>query len=151
MPDGIDKMILNLLQRDAKLTIRDIAERLSLTTTPVHERIKKLEKEGVIQGYRAIVDAEKVDKAQVVLLNLHMEQYTPENITAFEKLVNETPEVLECFHLAGTVDYQLKVVVKDIKEYDAFLMRMAQVNIVSVVSSLIVLHRVKESTQLLLT
>ena len=148
MPDDIDLHILRLLQQDAKLTIRDIADRLSLTTTPVHERIKKLEKEGIILGYHAIIDPEKVDKAQVILLNLHMEQYTPKNIAAFEKLVNTLPEVMECFHLAGTVDYQLKIVVKDIKEYDSFLMRMAKISIVSVVSSMIVLHRVKQTTQI---
>ncbi|MFT3747291.1 MAG: Lrp/AsnC family transcriptional regulator [Agriterribacter sp.] len=146
MPDDIDKHILNLLQENAMLTIRDIADRLSLTTTPVHERIKKLEKEGVIIGYRAIIDTEKVDRAQVVLLNLHMEEYTPKNIAAFEKMVAGMPQVLECFHLAGTVDYQLKVIVKDIKEYDSFLMKMAKIPIVSVVSSMIVLHRVKQST-----
>ncbi|MCC6288969.1 MAG: Lrp/AsnC family transcriptional regulator [Chitinophagaceae bacterium] len=146
MPDDIDKHILNLLQENAMLTIRDIADRLSLTTTPVHERIKKLEKEGVIIGYRAIIDAEKVDKAQVVLLNLRMEDYTPKNIAAFEKMISGMPQVLECFHLAGTVDYQLKVIVKDIKEYDSFLMKMAKISIVSVVSSMIVLHRVKQST-----
>lgn len=146
MLDETDKKILNLLQKDAKLTIRDIADSLSLTTTPVHERIKKLEKDGTIKGYHAIVNAEKVDKAQVVLLNLHMEEYTPKNIAAFEKMVNEMPEVLECFHLAGTVDYQLKIVIKDIREYDGFLMQMAKMSIVSVVSSMIVLHNVKQST-----
>lgn len=146
MPDDTDKHILNLLQENAMLTIRDIADRLSLTTTPVYERIKKLEKEGVITGYHAMIDAEKVNKAQVVLLNLHMEEYTPKNIRAFEKMVAGMPQVLECFHLAGTVDYQLKVVVKDIKAYDNFLMEMAKIPIVSVVSSMIVLHRVKQST-----
>lgn len=146
MLDETDKKILNLLQKDAKLTIRNIADSLSLTTTPVHERIKKLEKDGTIKGYHAIVNAEKVDKAQVVLLNLHMEEYTPKNIAAFEKMVNEMPEVLECFHLAGTVDYQLKIVIKDIREYDGFLMQMAKISIVSVVSSMIVLHNVKQST-----
>lgn len=148
MPDDIDRHILNLLQTDAKLTIRDIADRLSLTTTPVHERIKRLEKEEVILGYHAVIDAEKVDKAQIVLLNLHMEEYSPKNIAAFEKMIAAMPEVLECFHLAGTVDYQLKVVVKDIKEYDSFLMRMAKIQIVSVVSSMIVLHRVKQTTHI---
>lgn len=150
MPDEIDRKILNLLQQDAKLTIRDISDQLSLTSTPVHERIKKLEKEGVILGYRAILDPEKVEKSQIVLLHLRMDAYTPGNIASFEKLVGDMPEVLECFHLAGTVDYQLKVIVKDIKEYDGFLMRIAQVDIISVVSSMIVLHCVKQRTEILL-
>lgn len=148
MIDLLDRQILNLLQENAKYTIKDIAVKLKLTATPVHERIKKLEKEGIIKGYRAIVDAEKVDKSQIVLLNLHMEQYTPQNIAGFEKLVAKMPQVLECYHLAGTIDYHLKVIVKDIREYDGFLMKMAKISIVSVVSSFIVLHQVKQTTQI---
>ncbi len=146
MPDALDKKILNVLQQDAMCTIKDIAKRLKLTTTPVHERIKKLEKSGIIKGYRAIVDNNKVEKSQVVLLQLHMEAYTPSNIAGFEKQVLKMPQVLECYHLAGTIDYQLKIIVKDIKEYDTFLMTMASVRNVSVVSSQIVLHTVKQTT-----
>lgn len=148
MPDVLDKKILNLLQQDAMCTIKDIAKRLKLTTTPVHERIKKLEKSGIIKGYRAIVDNEQVEKSQVVLLQLHMEAYTPSNIAGFEKQVLKMPQVLECYHLAGTIDYQLKIIVKDIKEYDRFLMTMASVRNVSVVSSQIVLHTVKQTTHI---
>ncbi len=148
MPDALDKKILNLLQQDAMCTIKDIAKRLKLTTTPVHERIKKLEKSGIIKGYRAIVDNNKVEKSQVVLLQLHMDAYTPSNIAGFEKQVLKMPQVLECYHLAGTIDYQLKIIVKDIKEYDSFLMTMASVPNVSVVSSKIVLHTVKQTTHI---
>ncbi len=148
MPDALDKKILNVLQQDAMCTIKDIAKRLKLTTTPVHERIKKLEKSGIIKGYRAIVDNSKVEKSQVVLLQLHMEAYTPSNIAGFEKQVLKMPQVLECYHLAGTIDYQLKIIVKDIKEYDSFLMTMASVRNVSVVSSQIVLHTVKQTTHI---
>ncbi|MFZ1799089.1 MAG: Lrp/AsnC family transcriptional regulator [Chitinophagaceae bacterium] len=146
MPDALDRKILNLLQVDAMCTIKDIAKRLKLTTTPVHERIKKLEKQGIIKAYRAIVDNEKVEKSQIVLLQLHMEAYIPSNIAGFEKQVMKMPQVLECYHLAGTIDYQLKIIVKDIKEYDSFLMTMANVPNVSVVSSFIVLHPVKQTT-----
>lgn len=148
MPDALDKKILNILQQDAMCTIKDIAKRLKLTTTPVHERIKKLEKSGIIKGYRAIVDNNKVEKSQVVLLQLHMDAYTPSNIAGFEKQVLKMPQVLECYHLAGTIDYQLKIIVKDIKEYDTFLMTMASVRNVSVVSSQIVLHTVKQTTHI---
>ncbi|MEP6734870.1 MAG: Lrp/AsnC family transcriptional regulator [Chryseolinea sp.] len=146
MLDELDVGILNLLQQDGKLTIKDITKKLKLTSTPIHERIKRMEKQGVIQGYRAIVDPEKVAKSQTVLLSLHMEQYNPRNISSFEKLVIKMPQVLECYHLAGTIDYHLKIVVKDIKEYDTFLMQIAKVRYVSVVSSSIVLHQVKQTT-----
>ncbi|MEO8473679.1 MAG: Lrp/AsnC family transcriptional regulator [Chryseolinea sp.] len=146
MLDELDVGILNLLQQDGKLTIKDITKKLKLTSTPIHERIKRMEKQGVIQGYRAIVDPEKVAKSQTVLLSLHMEPYNPRNISSFEKLVIKMPQVLECYHLAGTIDYHLKIVVKDIKEYDTFLMQIAKVSYVSVVSSSIVLHQVKQTT-----
>lgn len=148
MLDKLDIEILNLLQQDGKLTIKDITKKLNLTSTPIHERIKRMEKQGVIQGYRAIVDQEKVGKSQTVLLSLHMEEYNPKNISSFEKLVTRMPQVLECYHLAGTIDYHLKIVVRDIKEYDTFLMQIAKVPYISVVSSSIVLHQVKQTTYL---
>lgn len=146
MLDKLDIEILNLLQQDSTLTIKDLAKRLKLTSTPIHKRIGWMEKNGIIKGYRAIIDAEKVDKAQTILLSLHMENYTPKNIASFEKQVLKMPQVLECYHLAGTIDYHLKIVVKDIKEYDNFLMQIAAIPIVSVVSSSIVLHHVKQTT-----
>lgn len=146
MLDKLDIEILNLLQQDSTLTIKDLAKRLKLTSTPIHKRIGWMEKNGIIKGYRAIIDAEKVDKAQTILLSLHMDNYTPKNIASFEKQVLKMPQVLECYHLAGTIDYHLKIVVKDIKEYDNFLMQIAAIPIVSVVSSSIVLHHVKQTT-----
>lgn len=146
MLDKLDIEILNLLQQDATLTIKDLAKRLKLTSTPIHKRISWMEKNGIIKGYRAIIDAGKVEKSQTVLLSLHMENYTPKNIASFEKQVLKMPQVLECYHLAGTIDYHLKIIVKDIKEYDSFLMQIASIPIVSVVSSSIVLHQVKQTT-----
>ncbi|MBS1610939.1 MAG: Lrp/AsnC family transcriptional regulator, partial [Bacteroidetes bacterium] len=77
MLDKLDIEILNLLQQDSTLTIKDLAKRLKLTSTPIHKRIGWMEKNGIIKGYRAIIDAEKVGKAQTILLSLHMENYTP--------------------------------------------------------------------------
>lgn len=146
MDDHLDVEILNLLQVDAKLTIKELARRLKLTSTPVFERIKRMEKDGVIKGYRAIVDGSKVGKSQVVLLNLRMEKYNPTNISAFEKLVSKIHEVLECYHLAGTIDYHLKIVVRDVREYDSLLMQLARISYISVVSSHIVLHEIKQTS-----
>ncbi|WP_026995440.1 Lrp/AsnC family transcriptional regulator [Flectobacillus major] len=146
MLDKTDSQILNLLQHNAKLTIKELAEALHLTTSPVFERIKRLEKEGVISGYVALVNAEKAGRGQIVFCNVSMPIYTTENIDTFEHLVKEMPQVLECYHLAGMVDYQLKVYVKDIKEYDNFLKQLAEIQIVKVHSSTVVLHDVKYST-----
>lgn len=146
MLDKTDAQILSLLQKNAKLTIKELAEALHLTTSPIFERIKKLEKEGVISGYVALVDAEKAGKGQIVFCNVSMPIYTTENIETFERLIQTLPQVMECYHLAGVVDYQLKVCVKDIKEYDSFLKELAKIQIIKVYSSTVVLHDVKYST-----
>ncbi|MEA5141882.1 Lrp/AsnC family transcriptional regulator [Arcicella rigui] len=146
MLDRTDVQILSLLQNNAKLTIKELAEAMHLTTSPIFERIKKLEKEGVIDGYVALVNAEKAGKGQIVFCNISMPVYTTENIESFETLVRTMPQVMECYHLAGVVDYQLKVCVKDIKEYDAFLKELAKIQIIKIHSSTVVLHDVKYST-----
>lgn len=146
MLDNVDKQILGLLQKNAKLTIKELAEELNLTTSPIFERMKRLEKEGVIEGYVALLNPERVGKGQVVFCNVSMPIYTKENIENFENIVRSMPQVLECYHLAGLVDYQLKVFVKDIKEYDSFLKQLAEIQIVKVHSSAVVLHDVKYST-----
>ena len=148
MLDNVDKQILGLLQQNAKLTIKELAEELNLTTSPIFERIKRMEKEGVIEAYGALLNPERVGKGQVVFCNVSMPIYTKENIENFEYIVWSMPQVLECYHLAGLVDYQLKVLVKDIKEYDSFLKQLAEIQIVKVHSSAIVLHDVKYSTVL---
>lgn len=146
MLDDTDLHLLELLQQNAKLTIKDLAERLGMTTTPVFERIKRLEREGVIEGYAALVNADKVGRSLVVLCNVSMPDYTPENIAAFEEYIRQMPDVLEAYHLAGTIDYQLKVLVKDIKAYASFLQQLAKVPSVRVHSSAIALYAVKQST-----
>ena len=146
MLDNVDKQILGLLQQNAKLTIKELAEELNLTTSPIFERIKRLEKERVIEGYVALLNPERIGKGQVVFCNVSMPIYTKENIENFENIVRSMPQVLECYHLAGLVDYQLKIFVRDIKEYDSFLKQLAEIQIVKVHSSAVVLHDVKYST-----
>jgi DNA-binding Lrp family transcriptional regulator len=146
--DELDFKILGLLQANAKLTIKELATALGMTTSPVFERLKRLEREGVIERYVAILNAEKVGKPLVVFCNVSMPQYNPANIQSFEACIQQMPEVLECYHLAGTIDYQLKIVVQDIKAYNVLLMQIAQIPTISVHSSMIALHEVKNSTML---
>lgn len=146
MTDDLDKKILNLLQKDAKLTIKELAESLEMSTTPIFERIKRMERDGVIKGYVALVDQEKVGRGQTVFINIRMPVYTAENVAEFEETIREMPQVLECYHLAGTIDYQMKVVVENIKEYDRLLLEISKIRNVNVESSVIVLHDVKQQT-----
>lgn len=146
MLDDIDLRLLTLLQQNAKLTMKDLAERLGMTTTPVFERIKRMERDGVIDGYVALVNADKVGRPLVIFCNLSMPDYTPDNIASFEASIRQMPDVLEAYHLAGTIDYQLKVLMPDIKEYTLFLQQLARLPMVRVHSSAIALYTVKQST-----
>jgi len=146
MLDTIDQQIIQLLQIDGKATIKEIANKLNLTTSPVFERIKRLEKDKIIKGYTALVDPKKVDKGQIVFCNISMPNYTDKNIKEFENKVGFMPEVLECYHFAGIVDYQMKVLVKDIDAYNKFLQKISSLPMVRVHSSVVVLRQIKHTT-----
>ena len=119
--DSIDKKLLGLLQEDTKKTTKELSMVLNLSVTAVYERIKKLEREGVISKYVAILDRNKVEKAFVVFCHIKLIQHTKDLIHTFESEVIKLDEVLECFHVSGDYDYILKVNVKDMEEYREFM------------------------------
>ena len=119
--DSIDKKLLGLLQEDTKKTTKELSMVLNLSVTAVYERIKKLEREGVISTYVAILDRNKVEKAFVVFCHIKLIQHSKDFVTTFENEVVKLNEVLECFHVSGDYDYILKVHVKDMDEYREFM------------------------------
>ena len=119
--DSIDKKLLGLLQEDTKKTTKELSMVLNLSVTAVYERIKKLEREGVISKYVAIFDRNKVEKAFVVFCHIKLIQHSKDFVTTFENEVVKLNEVLECFHVSGDYDYILKVHVKDMDEYREFM------------------------------
>lgn len=119
--DLTDKKILNLLQQNSKANIKEIALKIGLTQTPTYERIKRLEKEGVIKNYIAVLDKEKVGFTIEVFCQVTLLVHSKEMIMRFENAVNKIDEVMECFHVAGNYDYLLKIIVKDMNSYQAFL------------------------------
>lgn len=119
--DSIDTKLLGLLQEDSKKTTKELSLKLNLSVTAVYERIKKLEKEGVISKYVALLNRNKVNKGFVVFCHLKLMQHTKEFISQFEKEVVQLNEVLECFHVSGDYDYILKICVKDMEEYREFM------------------------------
>ena len=119
--DSIDKKLLGLLQEDTKKTTKELSMVLNLSVTAVYERIKKLEREGVISKYVAILDRNKVEKAFVVFCHIKLIQHTKDLIHTFESEVIKLDEVLECFHVSGDYDYILKVHVKDMDEFREFM------------------------------
>lgn len=147
--DKLDKQLLTLLQHDAKLTLKDLSKALDLSTTPIFERIKKLEREGVISGYAAIVDRNKVGKRMVAYCNVSLEQHKKEYIKRFEGAVSELQEVVECYHVAGTFDYLLKVLVRNIEDYQIFVTeKLAALENIGKVQSSFVMDEIKHQIRI---
>lgn len=119
--DITDKNLLHFLQEDSTQTTKQLALKLSLSPTAVHERIKKLEREGIIEKYVAILNRNKVRKGFVVFCHLKLIQHTKENVTTFEREVAKLPEVLECYHVSGDYDYILKIYMANMEEYREFM------------------------------
>ena len=115
--DIIDKKLLELLQNDSKKTTKELSMKLNLSVTAVYERIRKLEREGVIEKYVALINKNKINKGFVVFCHIKLLQHTKDFISQFEKQVTQLTEVLECFHVSGEYDYILKVCLKDMEEY----------------------------------
>jgi Lrp/AsnC family leucine-responsive transcriptional regulator len=119
--DSIDKKLLFLLQTDCKKTTAALSLKLDLSVTAVYERIKKLEREGIIDKYVVLLNRSKVEKGFVVFCHLKLIQHTKEFLTKFESEVVKLKEVLECHHVSGDYDYILKILVKDMEAYREFL------------------------------
>ena len=119
--DATDKKLLQLLQEDSTKTTKELSGRLNLSVTAVYERVKKLERAGIINKYVALVDRNKVDKGFVVFCHLKLIQHTKEYLTKFEQQVVKLDEVLECFHVSGDYDYILKIFVANMEAYREFM------------------------------
>ncbi len=119
--DEIDFMILNLLQKNGRITNAELAKRVGLSPPSVLQRVRQLEKSGLIRGYTALLDAErlglKIMAFAMVSLALHQEQ----PIERFRKNIQDIEEVVECYHVSGACDFMLKIVVKDIRAYEALI------------------------------
>ena len=119
--DKIDKKLLVLLQVDTKQTTKELSLKLNLSVTAVYERIKKLERTGIIQQYVALLNRSKINKSFVVFCHVKLVQHTREYLTVFENEVIKLNEVLECFHVSGDYDYILKICVGSMEEYREFM------------------------------
>ncbi|MBS2097263.1 Lrp/AsnC family transcriptional regulator [Carboxylicivirga linearis] len=147
--DATDKKLIMLLQKDAKMTTKQLAHHLNLSITPVFERIKRLERNGVIEKYVAIINKEKVGKELIAFCNVSLKEHSHDIIRDFEKSISELPEVLECHHIAGMFDYTLKVVTEDMETYHHFVYnKLSSVNNVGNVQSSFVMREIKTGTEL---
>lgn len=145
--DSIDKSLLSYLQQDSKQTNKELSNKLNLSVTAVYERIKKLEKAGFINGYVALVNKEKVDKAFVAFCHIKLVQHSQEYVVRFEKEVANINEVLECYHISGDYDYLLKVLVKDMAAFREFMVKkLTNINHIGSTHSMFVINQVKHTT-----
>jgi len=142
--DEIDRKIIKYLQKDAKMKIKEVASKLAMTSTPIFERIKRLEKNGIIKGYSTLVDEKKLGYSLTAFCSITLEKHNKEFIEQFETEVKLLTEVTECYHLAGGFDYLLKLHVKDMMQYQSFLKdRLATLANISRVESSFVMSELK--------
>lgn len=145
--DAIDKKLLHLLQTDSKQTNKALALQLNLSVTAVYERIRKLEKNGIIKQYVALVDKSKIQKDFVAFCHIKLIQHTQDYVVIFEREVNQLDEVLECYHLSGDYDYLLKVLVKDVKAFREFMVeKLTKINHIGSTHSMFMISEVKHTT-----
>ncbi|WP_247235203.1 Lrp/AsnC family transcriptional regulator [Telluribacter sp. SYSU D00476] len=147
--DATDKKILGLLQNNAQLTMKEIASRINLSLTPVHDRIRKLEREGYIEKYVCLLSRRRLGKSLLVYCNVTLDKQRKESFEEFNAAISSMPEVLECCVVSGNFDYLLKVVANDVEAYNQFYQqKLSVLNSVLHISSFFVMSEVKSTTEL---
>ena len=147
--DEVDVQLLALLQQDGRITNADLAKQVGLSPPSVLQRVRVLEKAGLIKGYFGLLDPEKlglrITALAMISLSLHQEQ----PIERFRRSINEIPEVLECYHVSGEFDFLLKIVVKDIRSYEQLIReRLSKIKGIQQIKTSFVLATTKHTTQI---
>jgi Lrp/AsnC family leucine-responsive transcriptional regulator len=145
--DNTDLLLLRYLQEDSKQTNKDLSEKLNLSVTAVYERIKKLERLGVIKKYVALLEKKHLNYGFMVFCHVKLSHHTEKNISDFESEVSQLDQVLECFHVSGEYDYLLKVVVKDMDAFRLFMInKLTSLKNIGSTQSSFTINEVKNST-----
>ena len=144
--DETDLQILKTLQKNAKLTTKELADAVHLTPTPVFERQKRLERQGYIKKYVAILDPDKLNKGLLVFCKVKLQQINHEIADAFTRRILRIPEVTECYNTSGAYDSLLKVRARDMKEYQEFVLnKLGDIDNVGAIESTFVMSEVKQT------
>ena len=144
--DQKDLAILRLLQSNARVTVKEISDKVNLSTTPVFERIKWMEETGVIKQYATLIDPAKLNKRLMVIVYVSLKQHNKTAGSKFVKTINEMNEVLECYSISGEFDFMLKIVVEDMNAYyDFHVNRLSEMENIGNVQSIFVMGIVKET------
>lgn len=148
--DKNDLQILKLLQANARITVKEISEKIHLSTTPVHERIKRLEQSLVIKQYVTLLDYSKVNRSLMVICYVSLKEHSKTAGVKFIKNINELQEVIECYSISGEFDFMLKVLCQDMNAYyDFHVNKLSQQENMGNVQSVFVMGVIKETTQVI--
>jgi Lrp/AsnC family leucine-responsive transcriptional regulator len=147
--DRHDIALLSELQRDSRQTVQQLADAAGLSSTPCWKRVKEMEASGIIRGYTALVDREKVGLTLAVLAEVNLTRHNEDDVRRFERAVADCAQIVSCYATTGQADYVMKVLVPDIKSYESFLHETAfKLPGVTHVRSSVVLKEVKAETRL---
>lgn len=147
--DTIDLAILNQLQNNSNVNIKVLASKINLTPTPVYERIKRLERDGYIMKYVALLDKQKLKKGMTVFCNVRLKEHAKNVGANFVKDIVGLPEIIECYNIAGDYDFMLKIVVEDMASYQNFVMnKLSTIENIGNTNSIFVMGEIKHSTAL---
>lgn len=144
--DRIDRKIITELQRDATISLADLSDRVGLSQTPCWKRVQKLEASGVLIGRVALVAPEKIGLGLSVFVSIETADHSIEWIRQFGEAIAAMPEVMECYRMAGDIDYMLRVVVEDMAAYDIFYKRLIDRFPLKNVSSRFAMEKIKSTT-----
>ncbi|MGV4529798.1 Lrp/AsnC family transcriptional regulator [Ornithobacterium rhinotracheale] len=146
--DNIDKRILKELLINSKQSIKDLAQKVELSVTPVHERIKKLESTGIIKGYSANLDIKKIGFNLVVYMNITLIRHQEELDSEIANYINGLDEVVEAYFVSGDFDLMVKAVLRDMSHYQEFVLhKMSKIDIISNVRSYFVIKDIKDHNE----
>ncbi len=147
--DSIDKQILALLQKRGRMTNAELSKQVGLSAASALERVKKLERGGVIRGYHARLDPAAVGIGLVILVEVTLARHQHDAIVRFIEAVQTVDEIVDCYHITGRADYLLRVVAKDIPSYELFVMEtLSALPGVQHIETMMILSAVKESKTL---
>jgi len=146
--DKLDKVILDLLQKDSELTIQEIAKSVYLSTTPCWKRIKQLKNNGYINKTVSLVDRKRVGSNVTAMVFVTVNTHDQQKIKIFAETILEIPEVIECYRMSGEIDYLLKVVVSDIDSYDTFYKNLIEKVQFLKVTSHFAIEEIKSTTEI---
>lgn len=142
--DDKDAEILRALQQNARLTNKELAAKVHLSTTPTYERVKRLERQGFIKQYATILDAGRLNKGFAVFCSIKLRQLNKDRAMAFTEMIRNIPEVTECYNISGSFDYMLRIQAPDMKYYQQFLLNViGQHENIASIESTFVMEEVK--------